>query len=51
MITAILSLILDINAVVPCEYGYYIDVKSSVYEFYAPIEKISNNYIQIDCNE
>lgn len=47
----ILSLFLGINAIVSCDYGYYVDVKSGVYELYAPIEHITNNYIQIDCNE
>ncbi len=51
MLTLILSAIFGINAIVPCTYGYYVDVKSSHYGFYAPIEKITDNYIQIDSNE
>lgn len=51
MITTLLTLLLGINAIVPCDYGYYIDVKSDVYEIYAPLEIITHNYLQIDCNE
>ena len=51
MITSLLSLLLGINAIVKCDYGYYIDVKTPVYAIYEPIEKITNNYIQIDSNE
>jgi hypothetical protein len=50
MIALILSM-LGIYAIVPCDYGYYVDVHGSHYEFYAPMEKWTNNYIQIDCNE
>ena len=51
MLTTLLYTILGIYAIVPCDYGYYVDVKGTHYELYAPIEKITNNYIQIDCNE
>jgi len=51
MITTIISFIFGINAIVKSDYGYYIDVKSSYYEIYEPLEKITNNYLQFDCNE
>lgn len=51
MLTILLSTILGINAWVKCDYGYYMDVKTTHYTFYAPLEKITNNYIQVDSNE
>ena len=42
-----------INGIQFCGFqkGLYVDVKPSVYEFYKPIEDITNNYIQIDVNQ
>ena len=51
MITTLISFIFGINAIVKCEYGYYIDIKTNYYKIYEPIEKISKNYFQFDCNE
>lgn len=31
--------------------GLYLDVKTSVYELYKPLETITNNYIQVDSNK
>ena len=43
-------LIISINGIEFCgiNQGFYINVKSQVYDFFAPIETISHGYIQID---
>lgn len=52
-IFAVLFNLMWINGIQFCGFqkGLYVDVKPSVYEFYKPIEDITNNYIQIDVNQ
>lgn len=40
----------NINGIEKCNYGYYMDVKPSVYNLYVNLEKMTNDYIQVDCN-
>jgi hypothetical protein len=54
LITIILiGIISSINGMEFCgiKKGLYLDVKTSVYELYRPIETLTNNYIQIDSNK
>lgn len=44
------SLLPGVNTIVECNTGYYVDVKPAYYATYEPIEKLTKNYIQIDCN-
>ena len=50
LLTAILT---TINGMQFCgiKKGLYLDVKTSVYKLYKPLETITNNYIQVDSNK
>lgn len=50
LLTAILT---TINGMQFCglKKGLYIDVKTSVYKLYEPMDRLTNGYIQIDSNE
>lgn len=49
----LLTIISTINGVEWCgiKKGLYLDVKTSVYKLYRPLETITNNYIQVDSNK
>lgn len=53
LILIILAIASTINGMEFCgiKKGLYIDVKTSIYKVYRPLEKITNNYIQIDSNK
>ena len=53
LILIILTVLSTINGVEWCgiKRGLYLDVKTSAYKLYKPIETITNNYIQIDSNK
>ena len=53
LIIILIALISTINGFEWCglQKGLYVDVKTSVYELYRPIETLTNNYIQIDSNK
>ena len=48
----LLAIVSSINGFEFCgiKKGLYVDVKTSVYEMYRPIETLTNGYIQIDSN-
>ena len=49
----LIGIISSINGMEFCgkKSGLYLDVKTSVYELYKPLETITNNYIQVDSNK
>ena len=49
----LLTIISTINGMEFCgiKSGLYLDVKTSVYKLYKPLETITNNYIQVDSNK
>lgn len=53
LILMILAIVSTINGFEFCgiKSGLYLDVKTSVYELYRPLETITNNYIQVDSNK
>lgn len=53
LILIILAIASTINGAEWCgiKKGLYLDVKTSVYELYRPLETITNNYIQVDSNK
>ena len=53
LILIILAMASTINGFEFCgiKSGLYLDVKTSVYELYRPLETITNNYIQVDSNK
>lgn len=52
-ILIILAIASTINGMEFCgiKDGLYLDVKTSVYKLYKPLETITNNYIQVDSNK
>lgn len=40
-----------VTEITKCNYGYYVDVRTNKYKVLEPLEKITNNYLQIDSNE
>lgn len=52
LILMILTIASTINGFEWCgiKKGLYLDVKTSVYKIYRPLETITNNYIQVDCD-
>lgn len=53
LILIILAIASTINGMDFCgiKSGLYLDVKTSVYELYRPLETITDNYIQVDSNK
>lgn len=53
LILMVLAIASTINGMEFCgiKSGLYLDVKTSVYKIYKPLETISNNYIQVDSNK
>lgn len=53
LILMILAIVSTINGMEFCgiKDGLYLDVKTSVYKLYKPLETITNNYIQVDSNK
>ncbi len=53
LILIILAVASTINGMEFCgiKSGLYLDVKTSVYELYRPLENITNDYIQVDSNK
>lgn len=53
LILMILAMVSTINGFEWCgiKSGLYLDVKTSVYKMYRPLETITNNYIQVDSNK
>ena len=49
----LLTIISTINGMEFCgiKSGLYLDVKTSAYKLYKPLETLTNNYIQIDSNK
>lgn len=53
IILTLIAIVSSINGFEFCgiKSGLYLDVKTSVYEIYRPIETLTNGYIQIDNNK
>lgn len=53
VIIILIGLLSTINGMQWCglKNGLYVDVKTSVYKLYEPIETLTNSYIQIDSNK
>lgn len=48
---SLLFAVLGIYQIIPCDWGYYIDVRTPLYKYYEPLERITRGYIQVDSNE
>jgi hypothetical protein len=53
LILIVLSIASTINGMEFCgiKNGLYLDVKTSVYKIYKPLETITSNYVQVDSNK
>lgn len=51
IVVLMMWLAMGIQNIEECTYGYYLDVRTNRYKVFAPLEKLTDNFIQVDSNE